>query len=216
AEAPAATEPATEEPEAAAPAGPTEPAPVEKPVLTEQEEPAAPASGETQGLFDWYAHKPAAWVLTGVGVVGLGVGITVALVANHDYANANTLENQILAQWNMGDVDRVGGKPCEIDPKFVTNKTIRQDTFDAYKSGCAEYTKYKNDGDTARTVAIVSTAVGGAAIIGTVVYYFVDRRSPKPQTGGGRFRAHGVPWTPPAGGRPGPVGSFSARARPPA
>jgi hypothetical protein len=210
----------SEETEAAPPPGPVE-TPAEQPPAPEPEEPVAPPSGDTQGFGEWFASKPAAWVLAGVGVVGLGVGVTMAFVASHDYDNANTLEKQILDAWtsphpygekgSMSIIDskRVSKSPCSLAPSDAAAIGSTTERYDTYGTACAEYTSNKNGGDTARTVAIVGSAVGGAALIGTVIYYFADRRTPKKEAGGGGgFHAHIVPWTGPTGAGVGVFGSF--------
>ncbi len=201
--APAAAEtPAAEAPETA----------VEKPELKEEEEkpppsaapppePAepAPTSGGSQGIVEWFADTPAAWVIAGVGVAGLGVGVGMAFVAKHDYSNANDIENTIIQNWQTphnGKTDEqlAGAKsyPCSLTSAAVT--AIGAGRAQDYADACQTYKSRVDSADTARTVAIVSTAVGGAALVGTVVYYFLDRKTESaPKTGGTGFEAHVLP-----------------------
>jgi hypothetical protein len=201
AETPPAETPETTEP----PPGPAEettppPAPPTPP------EPAAPAhaEGSTQGFFEWFGAKPGAWVLTGVGVVGVGVGVTMALVASHDYSNAKSLEDQILEQWQKPDAKGItdeqkanGAKPCSLTSDAT--KSIGTSRSADYVAACDQYKSRADSGDSAKTVAIVSSIVGGAALVGTVVYYFVDRKSEPASQAGNRssgksgFSAHVAP-----------------------
>lgn len=137
----------------------------------------ATSKGGYQDVGDWFTSTPPAWVVAGVGVVGLGVGVTMAFVASHNYSNADNVANQILGEWTKGspsDEERIGGTPCMLpsNAQAVLGATrVKQ-----YDDACALYSSRTDSADSARTVAIVSSAIGGAAIIGTVVYYFLDRR----------------------------------------
>jgi hypothetical protein len=153
-------------------------------------------TGGHQGLFEWFAATPPAWIVAGVGVVGLGVGVTMAFVSNHNHSNANAVADGILAEWNkdtgvnmMSDAERFASTP-EVGPCTIPSNTnkISPGRLADYNANCAQYQSRKNSGDSAQTVAIVSTIVGSAAIVGTVVYYFIDRKS----EGGGSASTGGV------------------------
>jgi len=187
------SEPARTEPEEAPPPK-SEPAP-------ESNEPS-PREGGTQGPIAWFSSTPMAWVLAGVGVAGVGVGVTMALVASNDYSNANSLESQILGAWNeqqkrngMIIVDAKlfpGTKPCSLTDAQIATLGLRGND---YYNACSRYSSRVSSGNTARTIAIASSAVGAAALVGTVIYYFADRRT-EPASGGGgsAFRIRVTPW----------------------
>jgi hypothetical protein len=153
---------------------------------------------------DWFGATPTAWVLAGVGVVGVGVGVTMALVASNDYANANRTEGTILEAWTTSmtkgaptDQSRFdkGTKPCSLPDDAVTRLNGDKSRVAQYAAACQQYSSRVSSGDTARTVAIVSGAVGAAALVGTVIYYFADRRTEPAKTAGSDgFRAHVIPW----------------------
>jgi hypothetical protein len=81
----------------------------------------------------------------------------------------------------MSDADRFAndvteeGKP--VGPCTIPENTTKIDAkrLADYQSNCDRYKSRADAGDSAQTIAIVSTIVGGAAIVGTVVYYFIDR-----------------------------------------
>jgi hypothetical protein len=198
--------------EAATAAAASEPPP-EKTTLAEDTTPPVTEGdqGGKQGLVDWFVSTPPAWILAGVGVVGLGVGATMGLVANHDYGNANNIEQGILDEWRTPrgnpktfvDKDQFSAdtKPCSLPTGGTYDaEKILGNRFANYQDACALYKSRANSADTERTVAIVSTVVGGAALIGTVVYYFVDR-GPAKKAAARRlepapaFQAHVTPLT---------------------
>jgi tetratricopeptide (TPR) repeat protein len=192
------TAPATEEP---APPK-TEPVP--------ETSPPGHDTGGSQSIGAWFAETPSAWILSGVGVVGVGVGITTALIASNDYSNANNLESTILSYWtdtSSGPSDqsrfKKGATPCSLN---ANASSVLQGRADEYATACARYSSRVSSGDTMRTVAIASTVVGAAALVGTVVYYFADRRSEPAKTAGGSDpRARVIPYA--AAGQAG-VGVF--------
>jgi hypothetical protein len=191
----AAETPATEAPETTEPL----PGPAEEPTpppAPSPPEPVPPAQtgGTTQGFFEWFGSKPGAWVLGGVGVVGVGLGVTMAFVASHDYSNARSLEDQILEEWTKpgpnntaSDKDKAGGAlPCSLTSDAI--KALGPTRTNEYQQACDSYKSRADSGDTAKTVAIVSSIVGGAALAGTVVYYFVDRKSEPASHASGKSR----------------------------
>jgi hypothetical protein len=153
------------------------------------------SSGGHQGVVNWFASTPPAWIVGGVGVVGLGVGLTMALVASHNYSSADDIAAKINTVWNGGDSDKFpkGTGPCKLPAD--ASRPLGPVRVAEYAEACAQYLSRNDSGDSAKTVAIVSTAIGGAAIIGTVVYYFIDRRAEK----AGSAKADGIhllvtPW----------------------
>src|SRR5581483_8096266 len=127
-------------------------------------EPVAPAPKREgpEGPFTWFAETPAAWALTGVGVVGVGVGVTMALVAKHDYDQANDYAAQILDQWTKvqdgGKTDKqiAGGAdhPCTaVATPAIANKLRGTMRLEAYQEACDTYLSKAHAGDSAKTVA---------------------------------------------------------------
>jgi hypothetical protein len=185
--------------------------------------PAAPepehAEISTSGrkpFFKWLFSTPGAIVLAGAGVLSLGASLGTGLASKHSYDNAQNLQTQILTQRNSdaSDRDPVTGAPkpplfgpqgaanpddiapCNLTPAQQQSvQALNPQRLTEYADACSRYQDNVNSGDTLKTVAIVTGVVGGAALVGTVVYYFVDSK----QTGGeassgGRPWARVAPW----------------------
>jgi hypothetical protein len=190
AETPTAEAPETEEPAQQPVEEPRPPKSEPVPEATESE-----PRGSSQGPVDWFAATPSAWVVAGVGVVGVGVGVTMALVASNDYSNANSLETQVLHAWDTDKSKFVKGTfPCSL-PSNAAAVLGDKERASVYTSACHQYTDRVSSGDTARTVAIASSVIGAAALVGTVIYYFADRRTePAHGAAANGFRARVIPW----------------------
>jgi tetratricopeptide (TPR) repeat protein len=177
-------------------------------VLDEKAETPPASTGKHEDLVAWFASTPPAWVLAGAGVVGLGVGVTMAFVASHNYSNAENVADTIIAEWTQGspsDQMQVGsGTPCSLPDNATAVLGAARVT--QYDEACSLYTSRSNSGDSAKMVAIVSSAIGGAALLGTVVYYFLDRDTEK----AGSAKADGVriQVTPLVTGTQGGIGVF--------
>ncbi|HVU04698.1 MAG TPA: PEGA domain-containing protein [Polyangiaceae bacterium] len=160
------------------------------------------STGSRKNFIDWWTHTPAAIVATGVGVVGVGLGITFAAMSHQDFANADSYKADILAQWAGGarpdaSLFPQGTVPCALPDSAATifathNEPGKQRE---YADACKKFDDTKNSGETKKTVAIVSSIVGGVGLVGTVVYYFVDRGAKESATAKPRtFRADVSPW----------------------
>jgi hypothetical protein len=129
-------------------------------------ETTAPDSHGKQGFGSWYVESPGAWVLTGVAVAGLGGGGVLAYSARANYQDADTVAN---------DIKKYAGGISTVGLCVDTASKVPADRLDAFLDACQKYDDNVKRGDLMKTLATVSFAVGGAAVVGTVVYYFVDR-----------------------------------------
>jgi tetratricopeptide (TPR) repeat protein len=175
--------------------------------------PAAPepehAEISTSGrkpFFKWLFSKPGPIVLAGVGVGGLGASLITALASKNSYDNAQSLQNQILGQRDddfaaglfqnpQGPAKAEDVLPCNLTPAEQQAVQGRNpDRLNEYSKACTQYQDNVNSGDTLKTVAIVTGIVGGAALVGTVVYYFVDSKQTEEASRGPRPWARVTPW----------------------
>lgn len=163
----------------------------EEPLAAEPEK----TSTRRKSFGKWLATTPSAIVTTGLAGVGLIGGAAFALgsKASYDAADdiAEDIENNAL-KIDMKDNGRAGvcgsaGKTNrnEIDAWLRNNAlsvfddaATREKRVDEYERFCNNYLDNVKSGDTFKTLAIVSVAVGGAAAIGTIIYYVVDSKEP--------------------------------------
>ncbi len=147
------------------------------------------ASTRRKSFGTWLATTPSAIVTTGLAGVGLIGGVAFALGSKASYDAANGIAEDI--EKNAVNVD---GKPskngaCSEPENWLASTTLWDNTPEdrtaARKARAAEYERFCNNyldnvksGDTFKKLAIVSVAVGGAAAIGTVIYYVVDSKEP--------------------------------------
>jgi hypothetical protein len=163
---------------------------------TNEPPPAEPeAETHRKAFFPWLVSTPGAMIgasLTGVGLIGGGA---FALGSHSSYKSADkskaTIENTAQNIDGM-KVGGVGPDPTGVcsDPDAWLQKYGRDDIYEdadarknraaEYSSNCKQYQDQVKSGDTFKTLAIVSFAVGGAAAIGTVIYYFVDSKEEGP------------------------------------
>ena len=144
------------------------------------------STGSRKSLPAWFVNKPVAWVTTGVAVIGLTVGAVFAGLASKEYGTANNYKAQLEDAW---------AKDVAANPDLAPYKPCSQpEPYDPqYDEYCSAFTAHADKGDTNRTVAIVSASVGGAALIGTVIYYFVDSSEEGSASAPRGFRARVVP-----------------------
>lgn len=167
---------------------PAEPPTSAKPPAPESGTPPPPPGGETSGaasaavgevdthgFVGWYTHSPGAWVLSGVAVVGLGAGVGLAISARQNYKDADSVAAQITRAAADNNLQSTQGLCIDPAKALATVGITDQKRIDAYTSACQKYKDNVKRGDQMKTFSIVSFAVGGAAAVGTVVYYFVDR-----------------------------------------
>lgn len=141
-----------------------------------------------KAFFPWLGSTPGAMIgagLTGVGLIGGGA---FALGSHSSYNSAE--DSQKLIEDTAVKVD---GKPnaqgvCNNPDQWLKDQASDRYDDDAtrakrakeYEQNCQTYQDQVKSGDTFKTLAIVSFAVGGAAAIGTIVYYFVDSKEDGP------------------------------------
>lgn len=164
-------------------------------------EPSAPAANEPERqrkpFFEWATHSPVAIAGGALAVVGIGSGLGFALASKHSYDNADSVAAQIRAAV-IKDAAIVPG--FGADPAGICGDAARQNKSPRppgeYQAACKKYTDNVDTGDTFKTVSIVSWAVAGAAVAGTVVYYFVDGTEPVESGSRKASKAHAtvVPW----------------------
>jgi len=152
---------------------------------TPAEEPtsdSAPARRQTFG--SWLASKPGAIVgasLTGAGLVGAGA---FAIASKLSYDAADSLAEGIAKHAVEVDMKTTGSSGACVNPAYwlahesalpaYSDPAAVQARAQEYKDNCNKYTHDLKLGDRYKKVAIVSLAVGGAAAVGTLIYYFVD------------------------------------------
>lgn len=154
-----------------------------------ESEPAPPVpepSSSRKPFVRWVASTPGA--LVGVGLAGAGLigGGAFSFGSKSAYDAADSVADQIADQAIVdGKPERRGA--C-LDPETWLAKTkpwggtsadaieARQDRATQYRRNCNKYQSNVKSGDTFKSLAIVSFAVAGAAVVGTIVYYFVDSK----------------------------------------
>lgn len=166
-------------PRAAGPApSPAEPAPEE----AAPEEPAHPR----RGFISWMTSTPGAMIgvgLTGVGLIGGGA---FAFGAKSSYDAADSVQAQIIDKAVNTDGKATSRGVCNEPEKWLAASPVwsgatdaaRQDRARQYNDNCNKYNDNVKSGDTFKTLAIVSFAVAGAAVVGTGIYYLVDSKEP--------------------------------------
>lgn len=155
----------------------------------QSEPPAEPESAPTGGrkpFFSWLVSSPVGVVGLGLTGVGLGVGVGTALASNHAYNNADSVADQIKG--TAAADSAAGGNPgastsdlCSDPRAWLTRNSYPanrvppiEQRISEYGKACSQYNDNKSSGDTLKTVATVGFIVGGAAAVGTIVYYFID------------------------------------------
>lgn len=123
----------------------------------------ADTGGSRQPFVPWFVENKLAWVLSGVAVVSLGVGIGFALQSKQSYDDADSIKNKIIDRAQIEGVDG----PCADGGKNIPNGTD-------YREACTRFDERTSDGDTQKGVATAGFVIAGLAAAGTVVYYFVD------------------------------------------
>lgn len=148
--------------------------------------PASPPASEPderrrKPFLEWATTSPIALVGGAVAVVGLGGGIAFALASKNSYDNADSVASQIRTAVSKDAVDPATTQPFLPDPAGICGDSKRQNQTShpgEYVNACKQYRDNVNSGDTFKTVSTVGWVVAGAAIVGTVVVYFVDGTEP--------------------------------------
>jgi hypothetical protein len=192
-----------------------------------EQEPAEITTGGRKPFFKWLFSTPGAIVLAGAGVLSLGASLGTGLASKHSYDNAAQLQTPILGQRDLdaATTDPTGkpkqplfGQQETTDPNYPDNvrpcgltqaqensvRALNPQRLNEYGDACSRYQDNVNSGDTLKTVAIVTGVVGGAAIVGTVVYYFLDSKQASTEaSGSNRPWARVTPWGLPGTGNGG-------------
>lgn len=163
-----------------------------EPTDAPQEDP----EGQThrKGFFPWLVSTPGAMIGVGLAGVGLIGGGAFALGSKSAYDAADSVaagieDNAIHKDGKINPVTmRPDSKGACVNPAgwLKNSSTVWEGAMDAeisdragqYADNCTKYTDNVKSGDTYKTLAIVGFAVGGAAVVGTVIYYIVDSKEP--------------------------------------
>ena len=136
-------------------------------------------------FFSWVGHTPLAWVGGGLTVAGIAGGIGFGVGAQQNYDNADNIADQIRVAAAADETSTTG--ICS-DPRAVLQKgsnvpaaRLDQDAAE-YRDACRKHEDNVSQGDTMKTLSIVSWGVAGVAAVGTVVYYFVDAEEGPPKS----------------------------------
>jgi hypothetical protein len=197
-------------PTSGAPA-PAAPEPAEDDAAPAAEEPEADAtSGSAEAstagrkpFFGWLTSTPLAMVGGGVAVLGLGGAGVFAALSSKDYSTADNTKRDIVSAWEVDKGKFQNAAPCSLPAQ--ASSILGAGRIQQYATACKKYQDSADAGDSKKTLAIVSGVVGGAALLGTVVYYFVDPHAKKSSASNGAFHAELVPW---GDGGLGVVGTF--------
>ena len=144
------------------PVGPTGPTGPTQPPVGPTQPPTQPADGGRESFGHWYAHKPLAWVGTGLAAVGLGMGIGFTAAASS--ANANTEALALTIRTDLA-IRNVKTAPCSNSggadvPRYAKACTALRDSMS------------KHDLDVGLGVA--GWVAFGIGTVGTVTYVLVD------------------------------------------
>jgi hypothetical protein len=163
-----------------------------------QEEPS-----QRKAFFPWLVSKPGAMIGVGLAGVGLIGGGAFALGSKSAYDAADSVAagieeyavtkdgkysctvNPITGMCEPGTIKPDAHGAC-LNPKgWLTNRSTTFEGSDPaliakraaqYEDNCSKYEDNVKSGDTYKKLAIVGFAVGGAAVVGTVIYYLVDSK----------------------------------------
>ncbi|HYP90780.1 MAG TPA: hypothetical protein VEQ59_21585, partial [Polyangiaceae bacterium] len=168
------------EPVAAAATTPKSAPPREEPAPAP--EPTAPeaTSAGRKPFFKWLVSSPAGVIGLGLTGVGVGGGIGLAIASKKSYDNADSVAAQIT---HAASQDSMMQNPntrdlCN-DPSAWLMKQANPPTdisgrASQYDAACSKYQDNVHNGDQLKTWSTVGFVVGGAAAVGTVIFYFVD------------------------------------------
>ena len=144
-----------------------------------------------QAFFPWLVSKPGAMIGVGLAGVGLIGGGAFALGSKSAYDAADSVaagiedvavrkDGKINPRTMMLDAQGACLNPKQWLAQSNTWKGFDQAAIDnraaQYEDNCSKYEDNVKSGDTYKKLAIVGFAVGGAAVVGTVIYYLVDSK----------------------------------------
>ncbi len=156
---------------------------------TEEPAPEEETPSHRKSFGAWLASTPSAMITTGLAGVGIIGGAAFALGSKASYDAADNVASDI--QDNAVTIDKKNNGPKGVcvdidkwllnnaDPRY-DNAQVRQKRVAEYQTNCDKYQDNVKSGDTFKKLAIVSFAVGGAAAVGTIIYYFADSKESGP------------------------------------
>lgn len=150
----------------------------------EQGSPAEPPT-RRKPFFSWVASTPGAMVGVGLTGVGLAGGIAFLVSSRSAYDAADSVAAGIEDYAVRVDMKPDGKGACVQPEKWLAtlapyrdNPSLIPAQAAQYHENCKKYQDNVKAGDTYKKIGIVGVAVGGAAAIGTVIYYIVDSKEP--------------------------------------
>jgi hypothetical protein len=180
------------------------------------EPPVEAEPSHRQSFFPWLVSKPGAMIGVGLAGVGLIGGGAFALGSKSAYDAADSVAagiedvavrkdgkytctvNPATGACTAGTIKPDAHGAC-LNPKgWLTNRSTTFEGSDPsliadravqYEDNCSKYEDNVKSGDTYKKLAIVGFAVGGAAVVGTVIYYLVD--SKESGDGSSAAKSHG-------------------------
>jgi hypothetical protein len=197
----------SKQPAATSSAGGSAPATSDEPATEEAE-----VARERVGFGRWLVNTPTAMIGAGLAGVGLIGGAAFALGSKASYDAADSVAAGI--ERNAVEVDKkdngptgacIGidtwlrdhGDPTIYGPQnpsgMAAAEAARAKRVPEYEDNCSKYQDNVKSGDTFKKLAIVGFAVGGAAAIGTIIYYAVDGKVDSSAKGKGQRRVVFVP-----------------------
>lgn len=146
-------------------------------------QPVPDRGGEDFG--EWYTRKPLAWVGTGVVGVGLGVSIAFSALSADSLATTNEIADQIRKEKADQNID---GSPCAEE----------EGGGDAagFEGGCSQLRDADSVHSANQAVMAVGWVVTGLAAAGTVTYIMLDWYTGSRVSGAGEATAPTVGFVP--------------------
>jgi hypothetical protein len=174
------------------------------------EPPVGAAPSHRKAFFPWLVSRPGAMIGVGLAGVGLIGGGAFALGSKSAYDAADSVAagiedvavrkdgkytctvNPVTGMCEAGTIKPDAHGACVNPKNWLTNRSTTFEGSDSaliatraaqYEDNCSKYEDNVKSGDTYKTLAIVGFAVGGAAVVGTVIYYLVDSKESGDGTG---------------------------------
>jgi hypothetical protein len=179
------------------------------------EAPVEEGPSHRKAFFPWLVSKPAAMIGVGLAGVGLIGGGAFALGSRSAYDAADSVAagieefavakdgkysctvNPVTGMCEPGTIKPDAHGACLNPKSWLTSRSTTWEGSESaliarratqYEDNCTKYEDNVQAGDTYKKLAIVGFAVGGAAVVGTVIYYLVD--SKESGDGGGAAKSH--------------------------
>jgi hypothetical protein len=136
---------------------------------------------ERQPFLQWATTSPVAMVGGAVAVLGIGSGIGFGFASKKSYDNADSVAAQIRDAVAFDAIELAQqGRPGFNSEGICSNPAKQNETSrpEKYKQACKKYSDNVSSGDDYKTISIVSWAVAGVAVAGTVIAYVLDGSGP--------------------------------------